>query len=138
MKRARGGVEIEDVREGKGEAATNAHIARVSVEMTLHRGECVELSGVFSVDLRRRETIAGLRYGIQGMRTGGVRRLKVPPHLAYGPEGIPGFAGSPVIVPPNALLLCTVKLLGLSPSHPIKPKLKLARERKATKNAKGA
>ncbi len=77
-------------------------------------------------DLKRREAIAGLRYGIEGMRIGGVRRIIVPPHLGYGKDGAPA-AG----IPANAILICEVELRELRPAHPIPPKLKLARERKS-------
>jgi FKBP-type peptidyl-prolyl cis-trans isomerase len=42
------------------------------------------------IDLGRRESIAGLRYGIPGMRVGGTREIVISPHLAYGEVGIPG------------------------------------------------
>jgi FKBP-type peptidyl-prolyl cis-trans isomerase len=32
----------------------------------------------------------GLFYGVEGMRVGGTRTLKISPHLAYGKRGIPG------------------------------------------------
>ena len=41
--------------------------------------------------------VAGLFYGIQGMRVGGTRTLRIAPHLAYGEEGVPG------VVPANAM-----------------------------------
>jgi FKBP-type peptidyl-prolyl cis-trans isomerase FkpA len=43
--------------------------------------------------------------GVAGMRVGGKRRLMVPSHLGYGPEG----AGEQV--PPNADLIIEVELL---------------------------
>jgi len=49
--------------------------------------------------------IAGLFYGIQGMRIGGTRLLRVAPHLAYGETGVPGT------IPPNALLKVEVTIL---------------------------
>jgi FKBP-type peptidyl-prolyl cis-trans isomerase len=46
---------------------------------------------------------AGLFYGVDRMRVGGTRRLRVAPHLAYREAGVPG------VIPPNALL--TVEVL---------------------------
>lgn len=64
----------------------NAHIIRVH---TLH------ISTVFS-HLRNEHADRALQ-GVRGMRTGGQRKLIVPPELAYGKKGI----GE---VPPNATL----------------------------------
>jgi FKBP-type peptidyl-prolyl cis-trans isomerase len=47
----------------------------------------------------------GLFYGVQGMRVGGVRRLRVAPRLAYRDVGVPG------VIPPNAMLTVEVAVL---------------------------
>jgi len=52
--------------------------------------------------------IEGWDQGIVGMRIGGVRRLTIPPELAYGEKGIPG------VIPPNATLVFEVKLYGIN------------------------
>jgi len=55
---------------------------------------------------------AGLFYGVEGMRVGGTRRLRVAPHLGYGSSGVPGT------IPPNALLTVEVHVVaerGLRP-----------------------
>lgn len=125
MSHARGKVEFEDVQLGEGELATREHMAHIACRISLHRGQCVQDLAKLWIDLKRRETIAGLRYGVEGMRVGGMRRVTVPPHLGYGEAGVP-VSG----IPPNALLICDVELLELQLTHPIPPKLKLARERK--------
>ncbi|MBX3359578.1 MAG: FKBP-type peptidyl-prolyl cis-trans isomerase [Phycisphaeraceae bacterium] len=84
------------------------------------------------IDLKRRGTIAGLRYGIEGMRVGGARRVTIPPHLGYGKTGAPA-AG----IPPGALLICDVELLELQWARPIPPKLKIARERRQQRKSEG-
>ena len=48
---------------------------------------------------------AGLFYGVHGMRIGGIRKLRIAPHLGYGETGVPGS------IPPNALLTVEVSVL---------------------------
>lgn len=52
--------------------------------------------------------IAGWRQGIPGMRVGGVRRLVIPPELAYG-SSTPDAR----VIPPNATLLFEVELVSI-------------------------
>ena len=60
-----------------------------------------------NVRIDRRSLVAGLFYGIQGMRVGGLRRLEIAPHLGYGDRGVPG------IIPPGALLVAEVCVLSI-------------------------
>jgi FKBP-type peptidyl-prolyl cis-trans isomerase len=62
----------------------------------------------FSFPLGAGRVIRGWEQGIPGMRVGGVRRLVIPPELAYGERG----AGKGLI-PPNATLLFEVELLAV-------------------------
>jgi peptidylprolyl isomerase len=52
--------------------------------------------------------IAGWDQGVQGMRVGGRRTLRIPPHLAYGPNGVPGAIG------PNESLVFVCDLEGIA------------------------
>lgn len=52
--------------------------------------------------------IAGWDQGVQGMRVGGRRTLRIPPHLAYGPNGVPGAIG------PNESLIFVCDLEAVS------------------------
>jgi FKBP-type peptidyl-prolyl cis-trans isomerase len=52
--------------------------------------------------------IAGWRQGIPGMRIGGVRRLVIPPELAYG-----NSTPDPTRIPNNATLLFEVELVSI-------------------------
>src|ERR1035437_7703901 len=113
------GVSIEDILVGNGETACRGMTVVVRLRMFLNRGD-----EVFSeylkdrktvIDLGKRDQIAGLRYGIEGMRAGGVRKLVISPHLAYGAYG----AGDSV--PPNAVMHCDVELLEVRPAGMRKP-----------------
>lgn len=104
------GVKIEEIEIGTGAVAERHHTVVVNLKVFLSRGE--ELwSGSHPtyprqvIDLHKRETIAGVRYGIAGMRVGGKRHFIVSPHLSYGERGIEN------LIPPNAVLRCEVELL---------------------------
>jgi hypothetical protein len=103
------GIEIKDMTVGTGDLVTKQSIVAANVREFLRRGDEVSLSPLFGarrvIDLERRECVAGLRYGIPGMRVGGIREIVIGPHLAYGEAGILGR------IPSNALLRCEVELL---------------------------
>lgn len=104
-------IEIRDLTIGTGTEATKDSVVVVNLREFLRRGDEVSNSPLFgirhSIDLRRRDCIAGLLKGIPGMRVGGVREIIISPHLAYGKVGIPGR------IPANALLRCEVELIGI-------------------------
>lgn len=105
MQTARGNVEYEDLAPGAGPPATRGCTVSVCYDLVLNHGDKVQdqQTGTFRIGERR--VIAGLEYGVEGMRAGGKRRLRVGPHLAYGDKGVPGS------IPPNALLEIHVTLL---------------------------
>ena len=115
----RSGVKAKDIETGTGEEAVHGKTVAANVRLFLNHG--TELTGTLMgdprmvIDLKSRDCIAGLRYGIEGMRVGGTRELKISPHLAYGEPGIPGH------VPPNAVIRAVVELLDVRDSGVRKP-----------------
>ena len=98
-KKTKSGLEIWDVKEGKGEAVEPGATVTVHYTGWLTDKEATKFDS--SVDRGEKITfslegvIKGWQEGIPGMKPGGVRRLKIPAELAYGEEGrgkIPGNA----------------------------------------------
>ena len=107
MKRGRGGVEYEDLEVGTGLTADRGCTVDVEYSLFLNRGDCVEENKKYSFRIGQRRVIAGLEYGVEGMRAGGKRRIRVGPHLAYRDGGVPDS------IPANAVLEFHVSLLNV-------------------------
>jgi FKBP-type peptidyl-prolyl cis-trans isomerase FkpA len=102
------GLEIWDFKEGKGEAVKEGGTVKVHYtgwltddkatifDSSVKRNEPIEFS------LKR--VIKGWQEGIPGMKPGGVRRLRIPPELAYGERAIGD-------IPANSTLIFEVELL---------------------------
>jgi FKBP-type peptidyl-prolyl cis-trans isomerase len=100
-------LKIVDVAIGDGPIAERGSRASVRYTGYLNRGEIFQRDVVISFAVGDRSIIAGLSQGIEGMRVGGRRRLRVGPHVAYRDRGVPG------VVPPNAKLTFDVELLAV-------------------------
>ncbi len=111
MQRSSTGLYTQDLVEGTGLAAREGHVVTVHYTGWLPTGDkfdsSVDRGEPYSFQLGRRDVIAGWEEGIEGMRIDGVRRLVIPPDLAYGPRGRPGA------IPPNAYLVFEVELLDI-------------------------
>lgn len=106
------GLRIEEIELGTGRQATAESWVLAEVRFFLNKGEEIKLfpgapDHRFVINLKSRDYFAGLRRGIVGMSEGGLRRLRVSPHLAFGKEGVPG------VIPPEAVVVCSVRLLGI-------------------------
>jgi FKBP-type peptidyl-prolyl cis-trans isomerase len=99
------GLRGEDLRIGDGPTAERGQDVSIRWTCKLNRGEEVA-TGMESFRIGGRRLIAGLEHGVIGMRVGGIRRLRISPHLAYRDRQ----AGP---IPPNAVLVFEVELLEL-------------------------
>jgi FKBP-type peptidyl-prolyl cis-trans isomerase len=80
------GLEIWDVKEGKGDAV------KAGARLKVHYTGWLTDGTIFDSSVVRKEpleipldgVIKGWKEGVPGMKVGGVRRLKIPPELAYG------------------------------------------------------
>jgi uncharacterized protein len=123
VRRLRTGLRLLVDVPGTGGLVRRQQRYRVRLRIWLHRGEPVRWTAawgpvglaalddggatlVTEVRIDRGSLIPGLFYGVDGMRVGGVRRLEIAPHLAYGTRGVPG------VIPPDALLTVEITILG--------------------------
>lgn len=107
MQRLPSGMYVEDLKEGTGIAARRSSLVSVRYVGYLPDGKIFDTTGAgepLVFRLGGTEVIRGWNQGIPGMKPGGLRRLVIPPGLAYGRRG----RGA---VPPNATLVFDVQLL---------------------------
>ena len=101
------GLRITEIEIGTGAVAVRGASVTVRYSARLNRGDAIQKDVVVTFKVGERNTIAGLSYGVAGMRVGGRRRLRVAPHLAYRAVGVPG------LIPPNAMLVFEVELVAV-------------------------
>ncbi len=91
-------LEVTELSEGDGQEATAGSTVSVHYVGVAHStGEEFDASYNRGAPLDFRlgvgQVISGWDQGVQGMKTGGRRRLVIPPHLAYGDRGAGGVIG---------------------------------------------
>ena len=108
-KKHKSGVEIWDVKEGKGDAVKAGDTVVIHYTGWLTDDKATKFDS--SVDRGEKaefplnKLIKGWQEGIPGMKPGGVRRLKIPAALGYG------SAGAGADIPPNSVLIFEVELI---------------------------
>lgn len=106
-----------DLRIGGGDEAVTSFVVSVNYTGWLHDPTQPDSKGAvfdssvgrepFSFRLGSGGVIAGWEQGVPGMRVGGLRRLVIPPSLAYG-------APRAGMLPPFAALVFEIELLSVS------------------------
>ena len=106
-----------DLRVGTGADAVTGRVVTVNYTGWFYNASAPEGKGVqfdssagqtpFTFTLGAGQVIQGWEQGVQGMKVGGVRRLVIPPSLAYGQSRY-----GPI--PPNATLVFEIELVEVS------------------------
>jgi FKBP-type peptidyl-prolyl cis-trans isomerase len=105
------GVRYWDIQTGEGAPAARGHVVKVLYTAWLETGKEFDRStspdNPTVITLGYGQVIRGWEEGMEGMKVGGKRQLKIPPDLAYGAAGV-----RPT-VPPNSTLIFDVLLIGM-------------------------
>jgi FKBP-type peptidyl-prolyl cis-trans isomerase FkpA len=105
------GLKYEDLAIGDGDTAEAGQQVTVHYTGWLTDGSkfdsSVDRNQPFDFALGRGMVIRGWDEGVAGMKVGGKRKLTIPPQLGYGAQGAGG------VIPPNAVLVFEVELLGI-------------------------
>lgn len=101
---------VEDTTLGTGAEAVDGTVVQVHYVGTLMNGTKFDSSRdrgePFEFTLGSGMVIEGWDQGVKGMKVGGVRKLTIPPDLAYGSRDL----GT---IPPNSTLVFEVELLAI-------------------------
>lgn len=108
-----GFLEIEDLQVGEGIEVANGDQVTVHYTGWLIDGtkfdSSLDRGKPFTFKLGARQVIQGWDRGVRGMQVGGIRKLTIPPELAYGDRAVGGG-----LIPANSTLVFEVKLLEIT------------------------
>lgn len=103
---------IEEIQVGTGAEPKAGQTISVHYVGTLANGKKFDSSRdrgqPFKFAFGTGQVIKGWDQGLVGCKVGGIRKLTIPPQLAYGERGAGG------VIPPNATLVFEVELLGIN------------------------
>lgn len=105
-------LQIEDLKVGTGAEAVAGKQVTVHYVGTLTDGSKFDSSRDrgkgFDFRLGAGQVIRGWDQGVAGMKVGGLRKLTIPPDMAYGDRGFPP------VIPPRSTLVFEVELLAVN------------------------
>ncbi|MHA1903786.1 MAG: FKBP-type peptidyl-prolyl cis-trans isomerase [Candidatus Thorarchaeota archaeon] len=105
-------LQIEEIVEGTGKSPAKGQTVVVHYTGWLTDGKkfdsSVDRGEPFEFKIGVGEVIQGWDQGILTMKTGGKRKLTIPPELAYGSRSVGGG-----LIPANSILIFEVELLDL-------------------------
>jgi FKBP-type peptidyl-prolyl cis-trans isomerase len=99
------GVYYEDVEDGEGDPVGDGDAVTVGYTGYLSDATVFD-DGTFTFTLGASEVIPGFEDGVTGMRPDGVRRMIIPPELAYGTQAV----GT---IPPGSILIFDVEVVAV-------------------------
>ena len=104
-----GGLKVADLQQGTGTTVVAGQCLSVQYTGWLDNGTMFDSSrkgvGGFKFQIGAGNVIPGWDQGLIGMKTGGRRRLTIPPALGYGAQG------SPPSIPGNSTLVFIVEVI---------------------------
>jgi peptidylprolyl isomerase len=112
MVKTSSGLAYVDLTEGSGPQPTAGKQVKVHYTGWLENGTKFDSSldrgepFVFTIGIG--QVVPGWDEGVMSMKTGGKRKLVIPPQLGYGTSGAGG------VIPPNATLIFEVELLDVA------------------------
>ncbi len=122
-------VSIQDILIGEGAVAEGDKIVTVEYTGRLISGDIFDTTrqddreplsfqletGLVEDDPQGGQVIDGFIQGVPGMQVGGIRRITVPPQLAWGSRGAGCEPENPndCIIPPNSTLLFEIELIAV-------------------------
>lgn len=105
------GLQYIDIKEGTGDIPTIGQKVIVHYVSSLENGtkfdSSRERNKPYKFTVGANEVIKGWDEGVQTMRVGGIRKLIIPPELAWGSRSMGDE------IPPNSTIIIEVELLGI-------------------------
>ncbi|MFM9994631.1 MAG: FKBP-type peptidyl-prolyl cis-trans isomerase [Phycisphaerales bacterium] len=112
LSRAEHTLVIEDLKIGDGPECERTNDVVVHYHGTLPGGKVFDSTrGKEPATFALQRLIPGWQAGIPGMKAGGIRRLVIPPAMAYGSKDRVNQATGEVTIPANSELTFTIQLV---------------------------